>query len=394
MCLAHESFVVNKEQNMELRIKPFNLQTFFLIAFLGLIRPLIAQNQSLPAAAVLGIESKGVLSDSEAVSYMIRLEIEKLNIYYIMDKYDVAEIAAQNDIDVTNCFGKNCVTAAGKSLEVDKVISGGVERFGEKIIISLKLYDVASGAVEQQSAMEYLNLQDQVQRMIRISVKKLLNVEPDPAVLNLLVNYDVPIENPLTKLSLNGPRMGFSVAFGETQDVLTSELSEGGFDMYPAMFQFGWQQEEQYLSAGNFQALIEGIILFGGLESGRLIPSISILNGFRFGKAGWEFGFGPSIRLAKEARGFVGDGNHGTVEGQWYLEEQLGSFTGDYPIRDRLDSRGEVKVSANLIFAAGRTFKSGYLNVPVNVFVSPRKDGTAVGLSFGFNIQKRSNTTP
>ena len=47
---------------------------------------------------------------------------------------------------------------------------------------------------------------------------------------------------------------------------------------------------------------------------------------------------------------------------------------------------------ANLIFAAGRTFRSGYLNVPVNVFVSPRKDGTVVGLSFGFNIQKRSNT--
>lgn len=367
-------------------------RTILFIAFLGLIRSLAAQNQALPMVAVLGIESNGVVNDAEAVSYMIRLEIEKLNVYYVMDKYDVAEVAAENDIDVENCFGKNCVTAAGKSLAVDKVISGGVERFGEKIIISLKLYDVKSGTIEQQSAMEYLNLQVEIQRMIRISIMKLLNVDPDPAVMNLLVNYDVPIENPLTKLSLNGPRMGFSVPFGETREVLTSEMSNGGFDMYPAMFQFGWQQEEQYLSAGNFQALIEGIILLGGLESGRLIPSISILNGFRFGKAGWEFGFGPSIRLAKEARGFIGDGNHGTEEGQWYLEEELGSFTGDYPIRDRLDSRGDLKVSANLIFAAGRTFRSGYLNVPVNVFVSPRKDGTVVGLSFGFNIQKRSNT--
>lgn len=384
-------------QNMKLLLKPLSFQTIFLIAFLGLIRPLTAQNQALPSVAVLGIESNGVFNDAEAVSYMIRLEIEKLNIYYIMDKYDVADLAAQNNIDVANSFGKSSVIAAGKSLEVDKVISGGVERFGEKIIISLKLYDVKSGTMEQQSAMEYLNLQDQIQRMIRISIKKLLNVNPDPSVMNLLVNYDVPIENPLTKLSLNGPRMGFSVPFGETREVLTSELSNGGFDMYPAMFQFGWQQEEQYLSAGNFQALIEGIVLFGGLESGRLIPSVSILNGFRFGKAGWEFGFGPSIRLAKEARGFIGDGENGTEQGQWYLEQELDNFSGvsatDYPIRDRLDSRGDLKVSANLILAAGRTFRSGYLNVPVNLYVSPRKKGTVVGLSFGFNIQKRSTTT-
>ncbi len=383
---------------MKLLLKPISLRTIFLIAFLGFVSPLIAQNQVLPTVAVLGVESNGVSNDAAAVSYMIRLEIEKLNIYYIMDKYDVADVAVQNNIDVANCFGKNCVTAAGKSLEVDKVISGGVERFGEKIIISLKLYDVKSGTMEQQSAMEYLNLQDQIQRMIRISVKKLLNINPDPSVMNLLVNYDVPIENPLTKLSLNGPRMGVSIPFGETREVLTSELSNGGFDMYPAMFQFGWQQEEQYLSAGNFQALIEAIILVGGLESGRLIPSVSILNGFRFGKAGWEFGFGPSIRVAKEARGFIGDGDNGTEHGRWYLEEELGNFNGvsaiDYPIRDRLDSRGDFKVSANLIFAAGRTFKSGYLNVPVNLFVSPRKDGTVLGLSFGFNIQKGSSTSP
>ena len=377
---------------MERLLKSLTFPTFFLIVFLGLFRPVIAQNQELPTVAVLGIESNGVLNDAEAVSYMIRLEIEKLNVYYIMDKYDVAEVAAQNDIDVANCFGKNCVTAAGKSLKVDKVISGGVDRFGEKIIISLKLYDVNTGTIEQQSAMEYLNLQGEIQRMIRVSIKKLLNVDPDPAVMNLLVNYDVPIENPMTKLSLNGPRMGFSVPFGETQDVLTSDLSNGGFDMYPAMFQFGWQQEEQYLSAGNFQALIEGILLFGGLESGRLIPSLSILNGFRFGKAGWEFGFGPSIRIAKEARGFIGDGENGTQEGQWYLEEELDDFGGDYPIRDRLDSRGTYEVSANLIFAAGRTFRSGYLNVPVNLFFSPRKEGAVLGLSFGFNIQKRSMT--
>ena len=79
---------------MELLLKPMNSRIIFLIVIMGLIKPLIAQNQTLPTVAVLGIESNGVSNDAEAVSYMIRLEIEKLNAYYIMDKYDVAEVAA------------------------------------------------------------------------------------------------------------------------------------------------------------------------------------------------------------------------------------------------------------------------------------------------------------
>jgi len=52
-------------------------------------------------------------------------------------------------------------------------------------------------------------------------------------------------------------------------------------------------------------------------------------------------------------------------------------------------SRGFGALSASLILSAGRTFKSGYLNIPVNIYVSPRKEGTVVGFSFGFNIYKK-----
>lgn len=369
-------------------------KTLSLIFALNNISSVKGQNEVLPSLAVLGIESNGVENDADAVSYMLRLEIEKLNTYYVMDKYDVAEIAQNNNIDIENCFGKNCVTAAGKVLSADKVLAGSVERFGEKIIISIKLYDVKSGDVVKQSAIEYLNLQNELQRMIRVSVKTLLGIEPDPYVVSLLINYDIPIENPKTKLTLNGPRMGFAMPFGEAQEILMADNSEGGFNMYPAMFQFGWQQEVQYLSAGNFQALIEGVFLVGGLESGRIVPSASFINGFRFGEVGWEFGFGPSFRLEQEALGFFGDGKNGTENGKWYLEEEWQDINGTndlpYETKYRLDSRGNIKPSASLIFAIGRTFKSGYLNIPVNLYVSPRKEGTVVGLSFGFNIRKDS----
>jgi hypothetical protein len=306
----------------------------------------------------------------------------------------VADAIKKNNIDVKSCFGKTCVTAAGRALGADKMVTGSIERFGEKIIIALKVIDVKSETVEKHDATEYLNLQPELQKMIEISVKRLLGVETDPVIVNQLINYNTPIESPKTRVKLNGPRMGGSMVMGDAAKVMSAKESQGGFNMYPTMFQFGWQQEWQYLSAGNFQALVEGVALIGGLESGRIIPSLTFLNGFRFGKAGWEFGFGPSFRVIQKANGFYGDGTNNTVSGQWYLESDWNKLNPNVsenplPLTKRLDSRGDNMLSTSLILSAGRTFKSGYLNIPVNIYFSPRKEGSVIGFSFGFNIYKK-----
>ena len=352
-----------------------------------------AQTPKKSTVAVLGIDSKGVIQDAEAVGFIVRLELEKANLYNVMDKYDVAEAVKKNGIDLKTCFGKSCVVAAGKELNADKMITGSVERFGEKIVISLKVIDVKTEAIEKQDATEYLNLQPELQRMIAISVQKLMGITPDQNLVNLLVNYDAPVESTRTQISLNGPRMGFSLATGDAANVLTGPESEGGYNMYPVTFQFGWQKEWQYLSAGDFQALVEFIPMIGGLESGKFIPSMTFLNGLRMGKKGWEFAFGPSFRVVKKAEGFWGDGNNGTENDQWYLTNEWydsnPSENNPYPITKRLDSRGSLALSTSLFFGIGKTFKSGYLNIPVNVYVLPRKEGTVVGASFGFNLYRK-----
>lgn len=369
------------------------IKSMILIVLMAAGACTIAQAQKKQTAAVLGIDSKGVIQDAEAVGFMVRLELEKTNFYTVIDKYDVAEAVKQNNIDLKTCFGKSCVVAAGKILRTDKMVTGSVERFGEKIVISLKVVDVATEAIEKQDATEYLNLQPELQRMIGISVQKLLGVAPNQNIVNLLINYDTPIVSPKTQLSLNGPRMGFSIASGDAADVLSAAESQGGYNMYPITFQFGWQKEWQYLSAGDFQALVELFPMIGGLESGKFIPSLTFLNGFRMGKRGWEFAFGPSFRLVKKAEGFWGDGKNGTTDRQWYLSKEWNAFDpstqNPYLTVKRLDSRGVIALSTSLFFGVGRTFKSGYLNIPVNLYVLPRKEGTIVGMSFGFNLYSK-----
>jgi hypothetical protein len=365
----------------------------------GVSLRMYAQNETRPTVAVVAIDSKDMDYDAESVSYMVRLELEKTNVYNVMDRFDVAEIIKANNIDPKTCLGKTCVVNAGKALKADKMITGSVERFSDKIVISLKMIDVKSETIEKQDATEYLNLQNEVQKMVAISVQKLAGLTPDKEMVSLLINYEAPVNTPKTKATYSGPRMGAAIYFGDVAKVLNNPESKGGFNMYPVTFQFGWQQEFRYLSSGNFSALVEIFPMISGLEQGKFIPSLTLMNGFRMGKGGWEIAFGPSMRLVKKAWGFWD--NDSLLGGGWHLKEEWntnqaslidpnsGEFLKNpYSITKRMDSRGKINLSTSLIISFGKTFKSGYLNIPVNVYASLRKEGSVVGVSFGFNITK------
>ncbi len=333
-----------------------------------------------PTVAVLNIDSKGLQINSETMGYMVRLELEKTGLFSVMDRYEVAEVVSRNNIHPNDCYSKSCLEATGKLLKVEKMLGGSVELMDQKIVVSLRLIDVSTGTVEKSDATEYLNLPE-LQKMIRISVQKIAGITPDEVMVNQLIDYDVPIQSPKNTLRLNGPRMGFAATTGLNASILQEKAAKGGFDMYPVSFEFGWQQEFQYISAGNFQALVENVFMVSGLESGRFIPNYAPLLGFRFGKQAWEFAFGPTFRFVKKADGFYG------TDGVWHLANE-GVPTGTQ-VESRLDSRGNVSLSTGLIIAVGRTFHSGYLNIPLNAYIAPRKDGTTVGATFGFNIQKK-----
>lgn len=362
--------------------------------------------QTKPSVAVMNIDAKGIVNTSEELSQLVRLELEKTEVYSILDKYEVKEVTEKNKINMNECYSKSCLTEAGKLLKVEKVLSGTIERFGEKIVLQLRLIDVASGNIEKNESTEFINLPE-IQKMVAISVKKMVGQKPDENIVKSLVDYDLPIESPKNRIKLNGPRMGFAYTNGLAGEILTAPTNEGGFDMFPVTFQFGWQQEFQYISAGNFQALVENIVLIGGVESSRFIPSYTPLLGFRFGKGNgaWEFGFGPTFRLIKSLKGVVvpgaldSKGNIDADQGNHFYpksDPRIGTFAythgGALPGLevDKLDSRGDYKIDAGLVIAVGRTFHSGYLNIPVNAYVAPRKNGTTIGVMVGFNILKKT----
>ncbi len=332
--------------------------------------------------AFVSIDTKGLTIKNDALAGLVHLELEKADKYEVIDRYDAADMLKNNNIDPNVSFGKNSLVRIGKILKVDKMLTGSIEKFGNKIIVILRLIDVESDIIEKTDVMEYFDQEADIQSMIRISINNLLGIPNEQKLLDLLVNYVQPLNSPKTKVSLNGPRMGAAYTFGKLGERLMDPEEQGGYNMFPVMSVFGYQQEFQYISSGDFQALIELVGSVNGLESGQFAPSLMFMNGFRFNRRGWEVGAGPIFRATTLAKGYYDEA------GKWHKTNVLGPGEEHYELVKAFDSRGTTYLSTGLIIAVGRTFRSGYLNIPVNIYYSPRKDGSIVGLSFGFNIAK------
>ena len=336
--------------------------------------------------AVLNIDSQGFDLTPKQMGNLVRIEVEKLDTFEVIDRYDVAYLIQKHDLMIDNCFGKICLVESGKIIKAEKMLSGSVEMYGQTTIITLRLIDVETATIEKTKVKEFLDLPNELQQMIRITMREMFELPIDEDMLTRLTkkyNYENAINNPnKVRLALAGPRVGGSYIFGQTAKYLALKEHQGGYDIFPAMSQFGYQIELQYLTHGNIQALVEFIPSISGVEQGLFFPSISFLQGIRHTKNGIEIAFGPTFSVTRIAKGYY-------VNNEWHLREEWTAETPNpYYIEKRLDSRGDFVLSPGLILGVGKTFKSGNLNLPVNTFVALRKNSVQLGLSVGFNVKK------
>ncbi|MEM7369213.1 MAG: hypothetical protein AAF587_11485 [Bacteroidota bacterium] len=357
-----------------------------LIFWLLLSSLSFSQIQPRTKLVVLNIDTKDLLIDAVTMGNLVRLESQQTNLYEVIDMYDLVDQLGEEAI--IGCYSKRCLTESAQAVKASKVIAGHAERIGEKIMITLKLIDVASQEVERTHIGEYINEESEIQKMVELTVNDLLGLENEEILVNNLAYFTSLDQLPTTRIINNGPRMGVAYLIGDMAERFEAPKSQGGYDAYPILSQFGYQHELQYLSSGNFQALGEILVMVSGLEQSLFIPSLVVMNGFRESKLGFEFAFGPSFSIRKMADGYYADGVW-HLEHEWRQEDSNGQpIPNPNEISTQLDRRGDPEFFSRWVWSVGKTFRSGYLNIPVNVYASPRKDDWMVGLSVGFNVRK------
>ena len=368
------------------------IKTIYTILLIFLCQNLFAQ---LKSAAVVSVYTQGAKVSPEMAESIFRIVTTKTEQFNVLDKLDFNEIIEDSKIDISNCYGKKCLLSVGKAASVDKVITGSIESLGKKIVVTVKILNIETGDYDKVSVEEFINLDNEIQSMVSIVVNKALGIENTPEILNSLIYFNQPPEAPVAYLKNNGPRMGLSYVIGNTAKILAAPEIQGGwgFNSPVVLSQIGYQFEGSYLSAGNFQALIEGLIFINGIEKEMFSPSFALLNGFRSSKNGWEFGFGPTFRISSSAEGYYtigADGEYDVIDDWNYRAD--GNWQGATPVFEyRTDFSGYInpRIKTGWVWALGKTFHSGYLNIPVNLFYSSGSEGGYLGLSMGFNIAKK-----
>lgn len=353
------------------------------------------------AVALPNIENISV--SREIVAKLIQIELIKLGKYQVYDEFDVQEVMNTESKFKEDCYGKNCLVDMGRALNVDYIVSSSLIGFGNKTIISFKIINVETENIFISDVHEFIDDKSEIQRMLEIVIRKIHDL-PNQKELLAKISFDQKpiIKSPVGKINNSGPRVGYSFLTGDLYEFAKRPVDQGGLDIHPHVSMFGYQLEKQYIGTENFSALGEVLFNVSGLEKGLFMPSVIFMNGLRFGKQGWEFAFGPGFGIARYSNGFFDthgiygeEGEYWSVDRFWDKHNKQYDAEGnqtnkiEYDISRTLDAQGnDFRLNTRWVMGFGRTFRSGGLNIPVNIFYSSMRNSGTIGVSVGFNVVK------
>ena len=390
------------------------------LLFLALVFSLNVTAQTTEVKSTIAVANPNVTSIAikpESVAKMMRLELIKLDKYKVYDEFDMADVLKTNPEYTQGCYGQNCLIKMGEGLNTSYVMCGSLDLLGNKIAITLKIIDVKNKTIYMSAVREFDNQEIEVQRMIEIVLKEMHGLTVDKNLVDRLsFKNELITSNNIGKVNNSGPRIGVAGLVGSINEFATRPEDQGGLGIQPLVSMIGYQVEGQYVGTENFSALVEGVFNISGLEQGQFIPSFTFMNGFRFGKGSWEFAFGPGFGLKKVSNGFLDSENKFGADSRYFSESDWASYaydnyrndpayntTGSFvaPTPEQIsgnttynfgksfyDKRGTTKLNTSFVFAFGRTFKAGALNIPDNIFYSSQRGGGYTGFNVGFNVIK------
>jgi hypothetical protein len=258
-----------------------------------------------PTIAVSNPNINGITTKAESIAKMMRLELIKMDKHIVLDEFDMSDVTKSNPEFQSGCLGINCLSKLGSALKVDYVASGSFDALGNKIAVTIKIIDVKNATLYKSLVKEFDDQEPELQRMIELTLKEMFGLPIQKEVADRIAyKNELITTNNVGKINNSGPRIGYAYLVGSMNEFATRPESQGGLDVFPGVSMIGYQLEGQYVGTENFSALVEGIFNINGLEQGLFIPSLTIMNGFRFGKAGWEIAFGPGFSVRKTSYGF------------------------------------------------------------------------------------------
>ena len=72
-----------------------------------------ANAQLVSNVAVMNIDVGGIITDRQVMANLMRLELQKTGLFRVMSKYDMLDIAKEQNLKIENCYGITCIIEIG-----------------------------------------------------------------------------------------------------------------------------------------------------------------------------------------------------------------------------------------------------------------------------------------
>lgn len=119
--------------------------------------PQTVQSQQRVTVVVFDAQSIGVDEATVlATSQLLRNDLAATGKFSVMEEGEVERALGEK----SRCYDSQCAAEFGQRLGVDKAIVGSLSRLGEKIVVELRLVDVASAKVEFSDRMASSTVED------------------------------------------------------------------------------------------------------------------------------------------------------------------------------------------------------------------------------------------
>ncbi len=152
---------------------------FFVVIFLMTTG---IRAQSSPSIAVLPLHSNGI-SPSEAL--VLTDELRSVMVqsakYTVVERNNMESILKEQGFQMSGCTSSECAVEAGKLLGVQKMVAGSVGKLGEIYNINLRLFDVATGKIDQNISQKHEGSIEGLLDVIRELGYKLSDTSPTGA---------------------------------------------------------------------------------------------------------------------------------------------------------------------------------------------------------------------
>ena len=139
----------------------FKLWQVLLVVLLGINTLNAQKNEDRPQKddiAVLDFDTRGYnFNQQQAIQFLIN-ELIRIGQYEVMDNYEIEYISKKENLITTGCFSKTCLAEMGVHFKTDKMFTGSIQLLGDRVNVTLRLFDVKTGSFEKTLVKDFLNV--------------------------------------------------------------------------------------------------------------------------------------------------------------------------------------------------------------------------------------------